>query len=138
VRVFLDTNVLASAFATRGLCADVLRLVLMEHVLLTGEVNLVELRRVLRQRMKVPAETVDQIVSLLRRHVVVPHPAEILAVPVRDRDDAWVLASAVAGGADVLITGDKDLLEIEDRVPVRILTPRAFWDLVRRRKRSRQ
>jgi len=31
VRVFFDTNVLVSAFATRGLSADLLRLVLTEH-----------------------------------------------------------------------------------------------------------
>ena len=33
VRVFLDTNVLVAAFATRGLCADVVRTVLAEHEL---------------------------------------------------------------------------------------------------------
>jgi uncharacterized protein len=36
VRVFLDTNVLVSAFATRGLCADLLELVLLEHDLVLG------------------------------------------------------------------------------------------------------
>jgi hypothetical protein len=33
VRVCLDTNVLVAAFATRGLCADVLRTVIAEHEL---------------------------------------------------------------------------------------------------------
>ena len=50
MRVFLDTNVLVSAFATRGLCADVLRLILAEHTLVTGEVVLRELRRALWQQ----------------------------------------------------------------------------------------
>jgi predicted nucleic acid-binding protein len=44
VRVFLDTNVLVSAFAARGLCADTLELVLLEHELvgeaLTGRSTL--------------------------------------------------------------------------------------------------
>ena len=39
MKVFLDTNVLIIAFATRGLCADLMRLLLTEHELLTGEVN---------------------------------------------------------------------------------------------------
>jgi len=47
VRVFLDTNVLVSAFATRGVCADLVRFVLAEHTLVTSEVVLRELRRVL-------------------------------------------------------------------------------------------
>jgi predicted nucleic acid-binding protein len=50
VRVFLDTNVLISAFATRGVCADLMRLLMAEHDVLAGEVNLVELRRVLTKR----------------------------------------------------------------------------------------
>ena len=37
MRVFLDTNVLISAFATRGLGADVVNLVLAEHQLVLGE-----------------------------------------------------------------------------------------------------
>jgi predicted nucleic acid-binding protein len=36
VRVFLDTNVLVSAFASRGLCAEVLELVLLDHDLILG------------------------------------------------------------------------------------------------------
>tara|TARA_Y100000590_G_C15710915_1_gene1010249 strand:+ start:1307 stop:1432 length:126 start_codon:yes stop_codon:yes gene_type:complete len=40
MKVFLDTNVLVSAFATRGLCADVMRVILTEHELLIGEVVL--------------------------------------------------------------------------------------------------
>ena len=58
MRVFLDTNVLVSAYAARGLCADLLRLVLGEHALLTGAVNLVELRRVLTERLAAPPEVV--------------------------------------------------------------------------------
>ena len=50
MKVFLDTNVLVAAFATRGLCADVMRVVLAEHQLITGEVVLSELRRALGRR----------------------------------------------------------------------------------------
>ena len=35
-KVFLDTNVLIAAFATRGLCADVFRLAATDHSLLIG------------------------------------------------------------------------------------------------------
>lgn len=47
-------NVLVGAFVTRGLCADVLRLVMLEHVLVTSELVVEELRRVLRVRIKLP------------------------------------------------------------------------------------
>lgn len=132
MRVFLDTNVLVSAFATRGLCADVMRLVLTEHVLVTGEVVLKELRRVLGVRLKLPAAAVDAIEEFLRENDVVPKPGAPSEVEVRDPDDRWVLASAIEGRADVLVTGDGDLLALGSRAPLRIVDPRGFWTLLRR------
>jgi putative PIN family toxin of toxin-antitoxin system len=132
MKVFLDTNVLVAAFTARGLCADVVRVALADHTLLTGEVNLRELRRVLRQRMKVPAEGVQRAESLLRAQTIVRKPRRAPNVPVRDPDDVWVLASALAGEADVLVTGDHDLLDLADP-PLAILSPRQFWELVRAR-----
>jgi putative PIN family toxin of toxin-antitoxin system len=131
VRVFLDTNVLISAFAARGLCADLMRLLLAEHEVLTGEVNVVELRRVLTKRFKATAAQVDVIEQLLRDQTVIPKPAALLSLKVRDPDDAWVLASAVAGDADLLVSGDQDLLVLASRAPLPILSPRDAWSRLR-------
>ncbi len=132
MRVFLDTNVLVSAFATRGVCADVLRVVLAEHTLVSGEVVLEELRRALRTRIKLPARLIDEIEGLLREHEVTPRPTERSPLPIRDPDDRWVLASAVDARADVLVTGDRDLLDVAADASVEIVDPRAFWELLRR------
>jgi len=131
VRVFLDTNVLVAAFATRGLCADLLRFVLTEHEFVTGEVVLDELHRALARRIKLPPGVVEAILELLREQEVVPRPRKLAEVPLRDAADRWVLASAVAARADVLITGDRDLLDAADAAPPPILDPRGFWTLVR-------
>ena len=131
MRVFLDTNVLVSAFTTRGLCADVLRVVLRDHTLLTGEFNLRELRRVLRTRMAAPAPVVESAESLLREQVVIPVPEAPATADVRDPDDAWVLASALSGKADILVTGDRDLPALQSDAPLAILTPREWWDRLR-------
>ena len=74
MRVFLDTNVLAAAFATRGLCADVMRVALAEHQLITGEVVLSDLRKALSRRIRLPAPTIEDILALLREQEVVPKP----------------------------------------------------------------
>jgi len=134
VRVFLDTNVLVSALTTRGLAADVFRLALSEHELLTGEVNLVEFRRVLKQKMRVPARHIEEVERLLREQTIIPRPAIAIEIKLRDPDDKWVLASAIAGGADVLVTGDKDLLDLGRAAPLPILTPRSFWESLRRNR----
>ena len=129
MRVSLDTNVLVSAFATRGVCADVLRVVLAEHTLVTGEVVLEELRRVLRERIGLPLQAVKEIDEFLREHEVAPKPAARATLPKRDQ---WVVASAIQGRADVLVTGDRDLLDIARVAPIRIVDPRGFWELVRK------
>lgn len=133
MRVFLDTNVLVAAFATRGLCADVLRYVLTEHHLVTGEVVLEELQRALVRRLKLPPESAAGIVSFLREQEVVPKPARAASTPVRDPADRWVLASALLARADVLVTGDDDLLDVATEAGIRILNPRGFWEMARRR-----
>ena len=134
MRVFLDTNVLVAAFATRGLCADVMRVILAEHELITADVVLDELRDVLDRRLKLPGSTVDDVLALLRAQDVVSKPAKTSDVPVRDPDDRWVLASAVAGRADILVTGDQDLLAIAEAAPLPIVSPRGFWDQLRSKK----
>lgn len=132
MRVFLDTNVLASAFATRGLCSDVLRLVLAEHELVVGEVVLHELRRVFRNKFRLPAALIDDIEDLLRDHEVVPKPARAGSIKVRDPDDRWIVASAVAAQADLLVTGDRDLLAVADDLPLAVIDSRGLWNLLRK------
>ena len=131
MKVFFDTNVLISAFAARGLCADLMRAVLAEHELQTGEVNLVELRRVLRDRFKASADQQDRVEALLRDQTIIPKTDEVLALEVRDPDDAWVLASAVAGDSELLVTGNQYLLVLAAKAPLPIVTPREAWELLR-------
>jgi putative PIN family toxin of toxin-antitoxin system len=131
MKVFLDTNVLVSAFATRGLCADVLQVILPEHEMILGETVLVELPRVLQEKLGVPLGAVQEAEAFLRAEATVVGDAPPIPIEVRDEDDGPVLFEAVAGGAEVLVTGDKDLLEIVPDLPLLILSPRAFWEALR-------
>lgn len=132
MKVFFDTNVLISAFTTRGLSADLFRLVVAEHELLTGKVNLTEFRQVLRKRFNVPPAEITLVEDQLRAHTIVARPAAPSDLALRDADDAWVLASALAGGAELLVTGDKDLLSVAGQAPLPIVDPRGCWDRLRR------
>jgi len=123
VRVCLDTNVLVAAFATRGLCADVFRTVAAEHDLVLGEVMLTELRRALKTKLRLPEEGIAAVEAVLA-----DAPSD---VEIRDPEDRWILATAIAGAADVLVTGDQDLLAVHGTAPLPILDPRAFWEMLR-------
>ena len=91
MRVFLDTIVLVSAYTARGLCADLMRHILAEHEGLTGEVNLIELRRVLRDRFRASPAQIAGIEEELRDETVVPKPVKASPLAVRDPADRWVL-----------------------------------------------
>jgi putative PIN family toxin of toxin-antitoxin system len=133
LRVFLDTSVLVAAFATRGLCADVLRTVLAEHELAVGETVLSELGRVLREKIGLPEAQVRDVVAFVRQHALVAPEVPLPAVDIRDQTDLPILAAAIHGAAEVLVTGDKDLLVLGSVDALPILDPRGFWNLVKGR-----
>ena len=131
MNVSFDMNVLVSAVATRGLCADIVNAVLAEHQLIIGETVLRELRQVLRQKLRLPAAAVDEMEAFLRQNATVVMGAPVIEAPMLDANDRAVLAEAVAGKSEVLVTGDQDLLAVASRVPIKILSPRGFWELLR-------
>ncbi|CAN5210116.1 putative toxin-antitoxin system toxin component, PIN family [soil metagenome] len=133
MKIFVDTNVLVSAFTARGLCADLLEVILSDHQLMTGEFVLQELDRVLAIKLKVPKRKVYDVLQFLRNHHVEPVPDKPSEIKVRDEDDRWVLESALRAKADILVTGDKDLLAISKNVSqLKIISPRGFWELPQR------
>ena len=131
MRILLDTNVLVAAFATRGFCHDILQLVLAEHRLLVGETVLQELERILADKLGVPEEHVREVVGFVRAHTEVVAPVEPAPWPDADPDDRWIAASAISGRADILVTGDKDLLEGAPAGALRTVSPRGLWELLR-------
>jgi len=128
MKVFLDTNVLASAVATRGLCVDVLLEVLTSHELIISDALLKELKRVLQQKFKVPSSLISESLNLLRQDTILVKPVELPHVNIKDKDDLIILASALSGNADLFVTGDKELLDLAKLEDLEIVSPRAFWE----------
>jgi putative PIN family toxin of toxin-antitoxin system len=109
----------------------VFNLILAEHDLVVGQSVLSEVRRVLEERIGVPARTIDEFLELLQREGTIVSRTENLPVRVRDKSDLPVLSEAVAGNADALVTGDADLLELAGKLPIQIVSPRGFWEQLR-------
>ena len=126
MRVVLDTNVLIAAFIARGVCADVFERVVDEHELLLSPFILEEFERVMARKFGLNRGRVTRAVALLRRKGGVCEPAP-LEIPVcRDPDDDQVLALGLEGKAQVLVTGDDDLLVLGSFEGFPIISPRAF------------
>lgn len=128
----MDTNVLVSAFATRGLSAELLQAVSLEHELFTGREVLREFARALAVKLKVPAEgrseAIETILRNASRVVEDSEPADCDA----SRDDRRILGEAMAAGAQVFVTGDKELVALGAVGSMKILTPRQLWEVLKR------
>jgi predicted nucleic acid-binding protein len=99
VKVFLDTNVLVSAFASRGLCADLFELVLLEHDLVLGRNVLRELSKALRGKVKLSTARTSEIVDFVAGEAVQVVEKVDPAKADVDADDALVVGEALAGQA---------------------------------------
>ena len=132
MRVVLDANVVIAAVVCEGLCRDLVRVRVLPHTLVTSERLLRELRTTLRDKF---GEDPDELPLLfqLNEETEIVTPVRLAERVCRDKDDDVVLATALAGNADVIVTGDEDLLVLRTFRGIRILSPRQFLELLDRR-----
>ncbi len=135
MRVVLDTGILVAALITRDTPPDQLYQLWRKRrfTLITSESQLDEFRRVTRYRKLRQFLKAHEAGTLLRgvraRAVVVSELPEIDLVD--DPDDNIVLATALAGAADYLVTGDRrHLLHMKKVQQTRILTARELTELL--------
>jgi putative PIN family toxin of toxin-antitoxin system len=131
VTVLFDTNVLYAALTAKGFCEEVVD----EGV---GECDMVwsgplkqELESLLTHRHKIGPATRFALEAYVKLcEFVEPEPLDKRVC--RDKDDDVVLATALAGKADVIVTGDEDLLVLKKFRGIEILSPRQFLEVLDR------
>jgi len=128
MKVFLDTNVLVSATATRGLCADVFREVLINHQLVIAEPLLAELRNALWKKLGVPEDFISELIEILQKDSLFSSSSTHRDIDIQDRADVIILSCALDGNTDLFVTGDKELLDLAKIGNMEIVTPRVFWE----------
>jgi len=131
VRVVLDTNVLLSGLmAPVGTPGRILAAWFEARfdVVMSIE-QLAEIGRVLgypkiHRKLKWDEQRIEQFIrQLYIRAEVVDLRSTSVEVP-RDPQDSPILAALVASGADALVSGDRDLLELRGKYPIQ--TPAEF------------
>lgn len=124
MRLVLDTNVLLAP----GLCRELVRKHLHAHEVGCSPALLEQFVRTLRSKFGFEPADVPLFAAYRQRATLVDAPP--LPAPVcRDPDDNLVIATALAVHADVIITGDRDLLVLGPHQGIRILSPRQFLEL---------
>jgi uncharacterized protein len=130
VRVFLDTNVLVSALATRGLCADLYERLLTEHEVMIGEPVILEVLDILQRKFRASAELLVKVEAELRLLQVIPAQASAPSLPIKDIEDPWIIACALHAGVRYFVTGDAELLNLRIVNNLQIISPRSCWDML--------
>lgn len=131
MRVFLDTNVLVSALATRGLCADLYERLLTEHEVVIAEPVVAEVLDILQRKFKAGAELLVKVEDELRLLEIVPAQTSVPILPIKDLDDPWIVACALVAEIDFFVTGDTELLDLTEWQGLVIISPRTCWDRLR-------
>ena len=124
MRLLLDTNVLVSAVLFGGLPQGLVEQAFRgEYELVTSEAVLDELEEVLRESFARPPLVARALREELASISDISRPQPIPRVS-RDPADDMVLAAALGGHADAIVTGDKDLLDLGAFEGMPILTTR--------------
>jgi uncharacterized protein len=143
VRVVFDTNVLYSAFAAKGFCEEVLDEAAGDCVTIWSGYGCArirlshlsrcwqKLRTTLRVKFKADPGKLPLLLAL-REQAEIVAPVRLGQRVCRDKDDDIVLPTAVAGKANVIVTGDDDLLALKKFRDIRILSPRQFLEFLDR------
>ncbi len=118
--------VLIAAFITHGTCSDLFEHCIRQHEIVTSEFILAELEGHLRKKFKFPETDVRETMDILNRVAKVIEPVPLEKQVCRDLDDDMVLATALTGNADCIISGDKDLTDLKAFQNIPILKPSEF------------
>ena len=130
-RVVLDVNVIVSAFPSPdGVPATIVRFglagtfefVTSEHILRGVE------RAWNKPYFREKYSDIEARVALrtLRQRTIIVEPSRVAIGVADDLEDDLVLGTAIAGQADYLVTGDRNLLKLEKYLGIEIVPPQEF------------
>ena len=131
MRVVLDSNVLVSALLGQGGPRRLLLHLSREHVIVSSVQMLAELEDVLhRDKFQLTEGQIKNYISLIISGSTVLDIADYPEVIRADPDDDVVLASALEGDADCIVTGDKHLLLLREYRETKIITVKQMLALI--------
>lgn len=129
MRLVLDINIAVSGLLWSGPASRLIEAAAERRIEVFVTTRLLEqLRSVLarekfRQRLLLKQTTIDRTAARFRAIVTVVEPFDIGAPVVRDRDDLAILECAVAANADMIVSGDDDLLVLQEFRNIPIVKP---------------
>jgi len=127
MKVTLDTNVLIAAFITHGVCNELLEYCALNHEIFLSGFILGELEEKLTGKFGFSKRETNNVIRILKSRCTIVRTTELPSPISRDPDDDNIIATAIAGLCDCIITGDKDLLVLNQVSGIQIIPPNRFW-----------
>jgi putative PIN family toxin of toxin-antitoxin system len=128
--VVVDSGVWISGFAYGGTPLATLRQVYKQHQIAVCDRILFEVRSVLAAKFAWNSDRIEDALADYFDNTICFGTTGAIRGVCRDPNDDMVLECAARSHADVIVSGDKDLLAVGEYEGIRILTPRAFLDEV--------
>ena len=135
IRVVLDTNVIISGWLWSGSPRQVLNIARERRIqTVISEAILDELRDVLSRpkfvaRLNHIGKMVEEILTEYLQFTEIVESAQVKSVIDRDPDDDAVLACAIGGKADYIVTGDDHLLALKNFREISIVNVNQFLSI---------
>jgi uncharacterized protein len=134
MKIVVDTNIFVSGWLWGGIPARLFRLARTRQLIIcASEPILAELENTLNKqklhaRLQSLSFTINGLMSGTRELVEI-YPISTINVPeLRDANDNMILGTAIAAGADVIVTGDLDLLVLQEYEGIPIVMAREFLE----------
>ena len=131
MRVVVDTNVIVSAIRFGGIPRQVWDRCLTDRniKLISSQEIIAEISRVLTTKFGWPDNLIEELRQVIESSSHTVYPKLILNV-VRDKGDDKFIEAAVEGQAEYIISGDKDLLDMQSYGDIKIITPAKFLEII--------
>jgi len=126
MKIIFDTNVLLSALTSQGLSSRVFDICLDKNNIFISDFIINEVSEKLLIKFNIPKVIHKRTIDFLHNSCIKIQPKGSMPEDCRDIEDNNILFLAKHIHADLIITGDKDLLIIEKFNDTRIINPRAF------------
>lgn len=129
MRIVLDTNVLVSALIGRGPSSRLIEahdgglFELVPSAELVAEFDAASNRPDIIERIVFGQRSTQPALAALVSCAALVQPGHVPMDTVRDVKDVIVLACAIGGRADIIVTGNKDLLVLREYEGIAIMSP---------------
>ncbi len=128
MKIVFDTNVILSSFLTEGIAHKIFNHCVINHSIYLSDYIVNELTRILTKKFKVKDSELNELLNFIESFLINVKPDNLIPDVCRDKNDNQILQLAEYIKADIIISGDNDLLVLKKFKSTNILSPRDLFN----------